>query len=72
MGKGVLLDLVLSNQEGLVEDVKVGGSVGCSDREVVELGILHVGSKTVSRTRALNWRANLGSSKTYLVESYGF
>jgi len=34
--KGVLLDLVLTNKEGLVEDVKVGGRLGCSDHEMVE------------------------------------
>jgi len=26
--RGVLLDLVLTNKDGLVEDVKVGGSLG--------------------------------------------
>ncbi|GAB0180026.1 hypothetical protein GRJ2_000467900 [Grus japonensis] len=35
----VLLDLVLTNKEGLVEDVKVGGSLGCSDYEMVEFRI---------------------------------
>ncbi|RMC19589.1 hypothetical protein DUI87_03148 [Hirundo rustica rustica] len=36
MRRGVLLDLVLTNQEGLVEDVKVGGSLGCSDHEMAK------------------------------------
>ena len=36
---GVLLDLVLTN-EGLVEDVKVGSSLGCSDHEMVEFRTL--------------------------------
>lgn len=44
--KGVLLDLVLTNQEGLVEDMKVGGSLGFSDHEMVELRILCEGRKT--------------------------
>jgi len=29
--RGALLDLVLTNKEGLVGDVKVGGRIGCSD-----------------------------------------
>ncbi|GAB0206503.1 hypothetical protein GRJ2_003115900 [Grus japonensis] len=39
--RGVLLDLVLMNKEGLVGDVKDGGSLGCSDHEMVEFRILH-------------------------------
>ncbi|TRZ05888.1 hypothetical protein HGM15179_021217 [Zosterops borbonicus] len=59
MRKGVLLDLVLPNQEGLIEDVKAEGSLGCSDHKMVELRILHGGSKALSRTRTLNfWRTN--------------
>jgi len=38
--KGAVLDLVLTNKEGLVEDVKVGGRLGCSDHEMVEFIIL--------------------------------
>lgn len=34
--KGVLLDLVLTNKEGPVGDVKAGGSLGCSDHQIVE------------------------------------
>jgi len=33
--RGVLLDLVLTSKEGLVDGVKVGGSLGCSDHEMV-------------------------------------
>lgn len=38
--KGVLLDLILVNEEGFTEDAKVEGSFGCSDQEMVELRIL--------------------------------
>jgi len=38
--KGTLLDLVLTNKEGLVEDVKVGRRLSCSDHEMVEFRIL--------------------------------
>lgn len=35
--KGVLLDLILMNKEELDRGVKVGGSLGCSNCEIVEL-----------------------------------
>ena len=35
--KGAMLDLVLTNEEGLVSNVKLKGSLGCSDQEIVEL-----------------------------------
>ncbi|GAB0190175.1 mitochondrial enolase superfamily member 1 [Grus japonensis] len=37
----VLLDLVLMNKEGPVGDMNAGGSLGCSDHEMVEFRILH-------------------------------
>ena len=40
MRRGVLLDLVLTNKEGLVGNVKVGVSLGCSNHEIVEFRIL--------------------------------
>jgi len=44
MRRGVLLDLVLTNR-GLVEDVKAGGSLGCSDLDMVKFRILRGGSR---------------------------
>jgi len=41
--RGALLDLVLTNKEGLVEDVKVGGSLGSSDHETSESCIEEAG-----------------------------
>jgi len=38
--KGALLDLLIKNKEGLVEDVKAAGRLGCSDHEMVEFRIL--------------------------------
>lgn len=38
--RGVLLDLALTNKEGLAGDVKVGGSIAYSDHEIVEFGFL--------------------------------
>ena len=54
--KGTLLDLVLTNKEGLVEDVKVGGRLGCSDHQIVEFRILCGGSRAVSRIKTLDLR----------------
>jgi len=54
--KDVLLDLVLTNKEGLVEDVKFGGSLGCNDYEKVEFRFLHGGSRVISRIKVLDFR----------------
>ena len=45
MRRGVLLDLVLTNKEG----VKVKGSLGCSDHEIVWFRILHGKNKAISK-----------------------
>jgi len=52
---GMPLDLVLENK-GLVEEVEVGGSLGCSDCESVKIRILHVGSREASRITTLDFR----------------
>ena len=65
--RGVLLDLVLKNKEGLVEDWKAGDSLGCSDQEMVEFRILSGGSRVVSRIRASDFkRSNFGLFKELL------
>ena len=62
--RGVLLDLVLTTKEGLVEDVKVGGSLGCSDHAMVEFRILRGRSRAISRITSLDFgRANVGLFK---------
>jgi len=67
MRRGMLLDLVLMNKEGLDEDLKVGGSLSCSDHEMVELRILHEGSRAISRIKPLTLeRANYGLFKDLL------
>lgn len=61
MRRSVLLDLVLTNKEGLIGDVKSGGSLDCSDHEMVEIRILKGGSRRISRTVTLDFRrASLG------------
>ncbi|KAF1487044.1 hypothetical protein FQV17_0000336, partial [Megadyptes antipodes antipodes] len=39
MRRGAMLDLVLTNKEGLVGNVKLKGSLGCSDHKLVEFKI---------------------------------
>jgi len=65
--KGALLDLLLTKKEGLVEDVKVGGRLGCSDNEMAEFRILRGGSKAISRIKTLELRrADFGLFKELL------
>ena len=67
MRRGALLDLVLTNKEGLVEDVKAGGRLGCSDHEILEFKTLHGGSRAISRIKTLDLRrANFGFCKDLL------
>ncbi|GAB0203063.1 hypothetical protein GRJ2_002771900 [Grus japonensis] len=40
-----MLDLILTNKEGLVGDIKLKGSLGCSDHEMVEFMILEEGTQ---------------------------
>jgi len=54
--KGTLLDLVLTNKKGLVEDVKVRGRLGCSDHETVKFRILRGGSRAINRIKTLDLR----------------
>jgi len=63
----VLLDLVLTSKEGLVEDVKVGGNLGCSDYELVEFRILNGGSREINSIVTLDFRrADFGLFKDLL------
>jgi len=58
---------VLTNKEGLVEDVKVGGRLRCSDHEMVGFRILRGGIRARSRTKTLGFRrANFGLFKELL------
>ena len=49
------------------EDVKVGGSLGCSDHDMVEFRILRGGSRAISRITTLDFgRAKFGLFKDLL------
>ncbi|GAB0208721.1 hypothetical protein GRJ2_003337800 [Grus japonensis] len=54
--RGAMLDLVLTNKEGLVGDVKLKGSLGCSDHEMVEFRILRTARRAHSKLTTLDFR----------------
>ncbi|GAB0210120.1 mitochondrial enolase superfamily member 1 [Grus japonensis] len=56
MRRGAMLDLVLTNKEGLVGDVKLKGSLGCSDHKMVEFRILRAARRAHSKLTALDFR----------------
>ncbi|GAB0208438.1 hypothetical protein GRJ2_003309500 [Grus japonensis] len=59
--RGAMLDLVLTNKEGLVGDVKLKGSLGCNDHKMVEFRILRAARRARSKLTALDFRrADLG------------
>ncbi|GAB0207839.1 mitochondrial enolase superfamily member 1 [Grus japonensis] len=51
-----MLDLILTNKEGLVGDVKLKGSLGCSDHEMVEFKILRAARRARSKLTTLDFR----------------
>ncbi|GAB0184567.1 hypothetical protein GRJ2_000922000 [Grus japonensis] len=51
-----MLDLVLTNKESLVGNVKLKGSLGCSDHEMVELKILRAVRRAHSKLNTLDFR----------------
>jgi len=48
MRRGALLDLIFTNEDGLVEGVQVEGSLGCSDHEMLMLSKMTRRSHTIS------------------------
>lgn len=58
MRRYVLMDLVLTNKEGLAGGVKAGGRPGCSDQKITEVRILHGGSRATSRIARLDFRSS--------------
>ena len=54
--RGAMLDLVLTNKEGLVGNVKVKGSLGCSDHKMVEFKILRAERRVRSKLATLDFR----------------
>jgi len=54
--RGVKLDLVLTNKEGLLKNVRLRGSLGCSDHEMVDFKILRAVRRVHSKLTALDFR----------------
>lgn len=54
--RGALLDLRLTNEVGLVGDVKVKGNLDCSAHEVVEFRILKVKRRAKNKLTTLDFR----------------
>lgn len=50
-----MLDLVLTNKEGLVGNVKIKGSLGCDDHEKVEFNITMVARRARSKLTTLDF-----------------
>ena len=56
MRRGAMLDLVLTKKEGLVGNVKLKGSLGCSDHEMVGFRILRAARRVHSKLTTLDFR----------------
>ena len=56
MRRGATLDLVLTNKQGLMGNVKLKGSLGCSDHEMVEFKILRAARRVHSKLTTLDFR----------------
>ena len=52
----MLLDLVLTSAEELIKEVKIGGSLSCSDYALVEFVISRYMGLAKSKVRTLNFR----------------
>ncbi|PKU38428.1 serine threonine-protein phosphatase 2b catalytic subunit alpha isoform [Limosa lapponica baueri] len=51
-----MLDLVLTNKEEMVENMKLKGSLDCSDHEMVEFKILRAARRAHSKLATLDFR----------------
>jgi len=54
--RSAMLDLVLTNKEGPVGNVKLKGSLGCSDHEMIEFKILQAARRVRSKLATLDFR----------------
>jgi len=70
--RGAMLDLVLTNKEGLVGNVRLKGKLGCSDHEMVEFKILRAARKVHSKLTAWDFRrADFGIFRDFLSRFSG-
>ncbi|XP_009074846.1 PREDICTED: ras-related protein Rab-10-like, partial [Acanthisitta chloris] len=68
---GVLLDLILTNKEGPVDDVKVGGSLVCSNHEIVVFSIKEVAGQQLKLQLQTSGKQTLTCLEIFLDESHG-
>ncbi|PKU35602.1 dtw domain-containing protein 2 [Limosa lapponica baueri] len=54
--RGAMLDLVLTNKEALVGNMKLKGSLSCSDHEMVEFKFLRAVRRVHSKLTTLDFR----------------
>ncbi|GAB0202872.1 hypothetical protein GRJ2_002752800 [Grus japonensis] len=54
--RGAMLDLIVTNKEGLVGDVKLKGSLGCSDHEMVEFKIVRTVRRAHNKLTTLDFQ----------------
>ncbi|GAB0178017.1 hypothetical protein GRJ2_000267000 [Grus japonensis] len=54
--RGAMQDLILTDKEGLVGDVKLKGSLGCSDHKMVEFKMLRATRRACSKLTTLDFR----------------
>lgn len=72
MRGGAQLHLMLSNKEWLIDEVKVEGSLGCGDHEMVEFKILRGVIRAKSKLTTLDCRrADSTPLRICLEESHG-
>lgn len=61
MRRVAILDLIVTNKEGLVRNVKLKGSLGCSDHEMVWFRIVRAARREYSKLATLDFgRADFG------------
>ncbi|OPJ69932.1 hypothetical protein AV530_015446 [Patagioenas fasciata monilis] len=53
---GAVMDLMATNASELIGDVKIGGSLGCSDHTLMEFVVLRDVGQVKSKVRTLNFR----------------
>ncbi|PKU44428.1 dtw domain-containing protein 2 [Limosa lapponica baueri] len=62
--KGALMDFSLTNKEGMVGNIKLKGSLGCSDHETIEFKILRTVRRVCRKLTTLDFRkADFGLSR---------
>nr|XP_047930749.1 nucleoside diphosphate kinase 6 [Anser cygnoides] len=70
MRRGALPDFILTNKEGLVENVKLKGRLGCSDHEMVKFWIQRAARREHSKLATLDFvRTDFALFRDLLVQA---